>query len=182
MNYYIFFFIVIKYQRFPLDKWICGLLQRQKVHLYLNEISSYVVIVCSGDGFSMLGNELQTLQYFGLRPAEVWATYIKYTQTFVLTNCLMMGYHQLQIGELPVSPCSCYSNSNVLPGCRPLSFPSRSIAAQPAPTFIKHTAPSLISRHRILTQPAAHANISTLSISQSINSLTVHTWNRQYVG
>ncbi len=53
--------------------------------MYLDEVSSYVVIVCGGDGFSMLRNKLQTLQYFGLRPAEVWATNT-HTQTHTHTQ------------------------------------------------------------------------------------------------
>jgi len=58
--------------------------QTLKVHLYLDEISSYVVIVCSGDRLFMLGNKLQTLQYFTLRPAEVWATHTKtHTETHI---------------------------------------------------------------------------------------------------
>ena len=42
-------------------------------HLYLDEVSSYVFKVCGGDGFFMLRNKLQALQYFVLRPTEVWA-------------------------------------------------------------------------------------------------------------
>lgn len=60
---------------------------------------------------------------------------------------------------LPLSSCSCYGYSDVVPGCSPLSSPSR-ITAKPTPTLVKHTEPPLTCRHRVLTHPAAHAHIT----------------------
>lgn len=65
---------------------VCALMKDKSVYLnvwslYLGEVSSYVVVVCCSDRFFILRNKLQTLQDFGLRPAEVWATNIQHTDT-----------------------------------------------------------------------------------------------------
>lgn len=71
-------------------------------NVYLSEVSSDVVIICSGDWFLILRYKLQTLQDFGVRFAEVWTTNThKDIFTFLITP-MISAYVLLRLSRKSV--------------------------------------------------------------------------------